>query len=506
MTSRRQFLQSVGAIALATGLPSMPALAQQPPRSLTITTTGIITSPNPYAHSSSHLYYIWGQSYGNLGRYNYNDKKYEGVLAESWTNVDPTRWRFKLRTDLKRHDGGPGPTSKDVIHSWTRALKDPATQQTFYFAEVARIEAVDESTFDIVTKRPVAQILSYLFDRFVITSADLFEKHGAEADKAAPFGWGPYMLDRFDVDQRIVLKRNPNWPGLSPQAPDTAIYRLMLEPEQRVTALLNNEVQIARLIPPQLVDRLKNAPSVKTVETGSLELMFVAMNPNHKPWNDVRVRQAAAYAINRDLIIERLLFGLADRMDGAISRYQDCFAAAPNAIKYDPNKAKGLLAEAGYPNGVDVDLYTAVGRYVSDRQVAEAITQMLKQVGFRVTLHTPEYANLTADIRAGKAPFYYTGRTANNDVTEALSQYFETGVTKRIGYSSKELDQTFANLRSEFDPAKQCTLMQQASSHLAEQVPAAFMWTHRFVQGMRSNIQWNADATSEIWLADIRMT
>lgn len=506
MLSRREFLHTAGAAGIAAGLASSPVQAQPAARSLTVTTTGIIASPNPYAHSSSHLYSIWQQVYGSVCRFNFKEGRYEGVLTESWSNAEPTRWRFKLRTDLKRHDGGPGPTAKDVVHSWRRVMTDPASQQAFIFSEVDRVEAVDDTTFDIVTKRPVAQLLSYLTDFFSVSSADLFEKHGAAADKQAPYGWGPYMLERFDVDQRVVVKRSPHWPGLAANAPDIAIFQMMLEPEQRVTALLNNEVQIARVIPPQLVDRLKGAAGVRTVVAGAQEFMFLAMNSKHKPWDDVRVRRAAAHAVNRDLIIDKLLFGLADRMDGAVNKHQNCYAPARNALQYDPKKAKALLAEAGYANGVDIDLYTAVGRYISDRQVAEAVAQMLGRVGFRVKLHTPEYANFTQDIRAGKLPMFYTGRAAKSDVVEALTQLFETGVTKRIGYSSKELDGHFDKLRSEFQPEAQCGLLHQASEHLASEVPALFMWTHKVVQAMRANVDWTPDAGGEVWLPDVRMS
>jgi len=501
MPSRRVILG--GAAAAMLPLPMLPAEAFAQSRTITITTTGILNNPSPYAHSSIHLYYIWSQVYGSLGRYNYAKRVYEGVLAESWDVVEPTRWRFKLRTDLKRHDGGPGPTSSDIVHSWRRVLSDPASQQAFFLTEVEKFEAVDERTFDIVTKRPVAQLLSLLFDRFVVTSAELFEKHAASADKVAAFGWGPYKLERFDIDRSLVVSRNPEWPGMAASAPETVVYRQILEPEQRVTALLNNEAQIARLIPPQLVDRLKSNPSVKPVETGSLEWMFLGMNVAIKPFDDPRVRRAVAHAIDADLIIKRLLFGLADRMDGAIGKYQDCFAPSPARAAYDPARAKALLAEAGFPNGFDVEFATANGRYVSDRQVGEALAQMLRQVGIRAKLNTPDYANFTNDIRQGKLPLYYTGRGAANDQIEGLAQYFETGGSRRTNYSDPQADQMFRDVRAAFDPKTQCDLERALNDKLVQDSPVVFLWTHRLVNGVRSNVTWAADATGEPWLTDI---
>lgn len=502
--SRRTIMGAAAAALMP--LPLIPTAASAQGKALTITTTGILNNVNPYAHSSIHLYYIWSQIYGSLGRYNYAAKAYEGVLAESWETVEPTRWRFKLRSDLKRHDGGPGPTSTDVVHSWRRILSDPASQQAFFLTEVDKFERVDDRTFDIVTKRPVAQLLSLLFDRFMVTSADLHEKHGANADKAAAFGWGPYKLDRFDIDRSVIVARNPSWPGMPASAPETVIYRQILEAEQRVTALLNNEAQIARLIPPQLVDRLKSNPAVKEVETGSLEWMFLGMNVKIKPFDDPRVRRAVAHAINADLIVKRLLFGLADPMQGAIGKHQDCFAPSAARPEYDPKKAKALLAEAGFPDGFDVEFATANGRYVSDRQVGEALAQMLRQVGIRAKLNTPDYANFTNDIRQGKLPLYYTGRSAANDQLEALAQYFETGGSRRTNYSDPEADRLFREVRAAFDTNVQCDLQRSLSDKLSQDSPVVFLWTHRLVNGVRSNINWPADATGEPWLTDITVS
>ena len=129
---------------------------------------------------------------------------------------------------------------------------------------------------------------------------------------------GPYKLDEFTVDQRVVVSRADNWPDLDKRMPRVAIWQQIKEPQQRVTALLNNEVQIARLIPPQLLSQVEHHPDVTVDKTGSVELMFIALNPTFKPWDDVRVRQAASHAIDRDLIIKKLLNGLADRLDGPL--------------------------------------------------------------------------------------------------------------------------------------------------------------------------------------------
>ena len=490
-------LALVGAVA--------PASAQED-KLLMVTSTFPMTSPTPYAESNAQMYSVWCQTYGCLGRYNYVEQEYQGILVDSWEIVDPTTWRFKLREDLVRHDGGPGPTTADVLHSYDRVLNDPASIQKNIFSEVETIREVDEYTFEIVTTEPLASLLSYIFDRFIITSAELAEAN-ENPDEAAPYGWGPYKLASYTLDQEIALEKNVDFPGMSDAAPDTAVYRQIREAEQRVTALLNGEVQIARLIPPQLVSRIEGNDSVNTVQSPSIEQMFLAFNPKFEPWNDRRVRQAAAHAINKDLIIDRFLMGLADRLDGPLGEQQICYSGPLDfVIDYDPERSRELLAEAGYEDGgPQIEFQTASGRYISDRQVAEIVTQMLTEVGFEVDLQAPEYANLTAAMRSGELPMYYLGRGLFLDPSEPLSQYLETDVTQRIGYSNPELDALLAEERQTLDFEERCQVVREAAELIAEEVPMFFMWSHRLVHGVQKGIEWDGSADGEIWLSDVKM-
>lgn len=476
-------------------------------RSLTISSTSTLTSDNPYAESESQMYTIWCQVYGCLGRLDYISREWKPMLAEKWEVVDGVKWRFTLRQDIKRHDGGPPPKPADVIHSWKRIMADPAGAQRYMFADVTDIVEVDDRTVDIITKEPTGQLHTVLFSQFAITSAELSKEHGRDADRAHSAGWGPYKLKSFTADQQIALQKSDVWSPPVPDAPDTVIYRQMREPEQRVTALLTNEIQVARLVPPQLVERLKTRSDVKVVPSRSVELMFLAFSPVAKPWDNPLVRRAAAHAVNRDAIINRLLFGYADALDGPLGPSQLCHTGpAPSAAKFDQAKARALLAEAGYKNGgPEIDFYTSTGRYISDRQISEAIAQMLTQVGFKVRLHTPEWANLWSDVRNGKVPMYYMGRGQVADPAIPLSQYFETGVSPRIKYSSAEVDGLFKKIRASFNENERCGLIREVAEKLAADVPAHFLWTHQLINGVRANIDYPADPSGEPWLVDVKM-
>ena len=191
------------------------------------------------------------------------------------------------------------------------------------------------------------------------------------------------------------------------------------------------------------------------------------MNPAFKPWDNELLRKAVAYAIDRESIIKNVLKGEAIKLTGPIGPLQ--FGYSKNVkptYEYNPAKARELVKQAGYPNGIDVELYTPVGRYVNDKQVTQAMIPMLKAVGIRAKLKTPEWSTLWSNVRKGKVPFFYMGRGGMVDPSAALSQYFETGIAPRIKFSSKKVDGLLQKERETFDLAKRKKYMNQAINAL----------------------------------------
>ena len=163
----------------------------------------------------------------------------------------------------------------------------PQSKQKQNTSPIKEIVALDNYTVKIVTKEPTASLLEFIFDRVIITGKDLYDKYGArDADRKYPWGWGPYKLKELVIGQRIVLEKDAGHPDVKPENPDTLIFNIMREPEQRVTALLNNEIQIAQFIPPHLAERVKSAPNAELHPASSVEIMFLAMSPKYKPWDN----------------------------------------------------------------------------------------------------------------------------------------------------------------------------------------------------------------------------
>jgi peptide/nickel transport system substrate-binding protein len=460
---------------------------------ISIGVTETMDTFNPYADSVALMYSVWCQVLGCLGTYDFDKGQHVGLVLERWEVKDPNNWLFHVRKGLKFHNGTPV-TARDIVHSMGRTRNDPQSKQTQNISAVASEKALNDYTVQVTTKIPTAPLLDYLFDRIIVTSKDLYDKHGAEvADKQYPFGAGPYKFRELIPGQRLVIgkdKSHPMWKQY-PQAPDEIVFRIMREPEQRVTALLNNEIQIAQFVPPHLRERVERSANHKIVKFHSAEIMFLGMMPKVKPWDNKLVRQAVAYAIDRDTIIKTILRGEASRLDGPIGEGQ--YGYDPKLqpkYPYNPEKAKELLKQAGYPNGVDVELQTPVGRYTLDKQLSEAMIPMLNAGGFRAKLATPEWATLWANVQVGKVPFYYMGRGGVVDPSAALAQYFETGGSPRIGYSNPKVDELLKQERQTFDPAKRKKALAEVMSVITDEAPAHFLWRHQLLFGMAKNIDY----------------
>jgi peptide/nickel transport system substrate-binding protein len=486
-----EFLLIALAAALVMALQPGGAWAQT---RISIGVTETMETHNPYADSVSLLYGIWSEVTGPFCTYNYEKADFEGRLAERWKVENPTTWLFYLNKNYRFNDGSPV-TAEDVVHSiMARVIGDPQSKQKASVApSVTKAEAVDKFTVRITTDKPTAPLLSFLCDRLIVTSKAMFDKYGRDvADKQHMIGAGPYRLKELIPGQRIVLAKNPNHieAKKNPRAPDEVVYRVMRETEQRVTALLNGEIQIAQFIPPHLRHRVEKGSNLKIIAVDSVEIMFLAMQPK-PPFDKKEVRQAVCHAINRDQIINTLLEKFASRLDGPIGPGQ--YGYDPNLkpkMNYDPERAKKLLAQAGYANGVDVELQTPVGRYTLDKQITEAMIPMLNAAGFRARLATPEWATLWANVQKGLVPFYYMGRGSVQDPSAALHQYFHSKETPRIGYSNPKLDEILDKEQAEFDPKKRREYLSQAMSILTEEAPACFMWRHKLLWGMNNRVEY----------------
>ncbi|PJF09303.1 ABC transporter substrate-binding protein [Pseudorhodobacter sp. MZDSW-24AT] len=483
--------------ALAVASPATTLKAQEPQGArIAVAITETISGYNPYSDPVVLLGSVWCQIYGCITRYDFDKGEFVPYLAESVTSLDELTWEIVLPEGLKRHNGDPV-LAEDIVHSIQYLGSNPGSGKAYLVAGWEKVEALDARTVRITTATPDATLRDNLAG-VAVTSKALFDQLGDAMFAEAPYGAGPYKLSEVAIGQHIVLERNDDHPLVSPSNPAQIMYRIMAEPEQRVTALANGEVQIAQSVPPQLMQRVEDLPNARIASVNSVEMMFLAMSPKTHPWDVKEARQAVAHAINREAIVRAILQGQAHLLNGPVSEGQIGFDPGfVSPFDYNPEKARELLHSVGL-EGVEVTLSTPVGRYTADRQIAEAMVPMLEAAGFTVTLDTPEWATLWANVQQGNVPFYYMGRGSMIDPSRALHQYFATGGSPRIGFADPALDALLNAERAAFDPADRSAKMQAAISHLVEEAPAAFMWQHQMAWGIAEGIRFTPRPADQV--------
>ncbi len=461
----------------------------------------MVESMNPYAHSTTQIYPTWKHVIEPLVEWDWAKKDIVGVLAESWTTPEPNTWVFKLRQGVKFHDGGDF-TAADVVHSYTRIKTDPDSRQGSAIAGVTDVEALDNYTVQLHTKTPDAALPFRLSQRF-ITSKAVYDRLGAaEADKLA-IGTGPYKFKEWVTGQRFVLEKSPTYQGPRQSAVDEVVFRNIPESEAAITALLNGEVDQIVNIPPESVDRISGSAHRETVRT--VNIMFLGMHASVPQFRNKLVRQAVTYAIDKEALTKGVLKGMAYPMDAPIGPDQYGYSAdLQPKYSYDPARAKQLLAQAGYPNGFDVEFLVPVGQYNKIKELAEAIASMLGNVGIRARIQTQDQNTGFAAIQQGKAQLYLFGRGNVIDPDEYLDQYFHTGVTKRLDYSNPEVDAALEAERAAFDPQQRVALLRKAMSLLMEEAPAVWLFQYQGIEGVSNRFDYSPNPGEDVYAWDLK--
>src|SRR5215510_14257223 len=496
--SRREFLQkSVTAsclLSLAPFASSRWSHAQTRAR-VTIAHGVGVYSLNPYAVNTSPLVAAWGSIMEPLIDADYEKRGYRGVLAESW-QMSGTKLQFKLRRGVRFHDGSNF-TSRDVMASFKRILTDKASLQAPNLENVKEMETPDEHSFVITLKRADATALEDVNGRVIMKQAAA-EKMG-ELD-SRPIGTGPFKFTSWERSGQFVVRRNENYWG-SPAKVDEVIYKSIQEDAARIAALEAGQADVISNIPPHEIARLKANSRLRVQAVQGLRPIFLVLSPAYKPLDNVKVRRAITHAIDRERIIKHVLEGSAYPLSGLLSPEVFDYDPGARAYPYDPDKAKQLLIEAGFPNGFETDYYSPTGRYPKDREVAQVIVEHLSKVGIKANLKTPEWSIFNTDYKNGKYPIYLTGRGSLTDADVLFQQYFRTGVTRRVlGYRNSKLDEILETQQQTFDVKKRERLLWDAHKMILEDAPAVPLWNAMDIYAHRADLVWTPPPDEKVQL------
>jgi ABC-type transport system substrate-binding protein len=346
-----------------------------------------------------------GENVGHM-MYNYLARfdakvKIHPDLATSWTqSKDGLTWTFKLRKGVKFHDGTPF-NAEAVKYNFDRFLgPEKPLKSGLHTPIIKSVDVVDEFTVKFSLKAPFALFLNNLaHSASGIVSPTAHKKWGKDLT-LHPVGTGPFKFVEWIRGDRVVLERNDDYYEGKPKL-DKIIIRIVREDAARVLALQAGDYDLAVRIPPEEVGRLLREGRVRLYAEQSNRAIRIAFNMTKKPLTDLKVRQALNYAIDKESIVKNIYQDLAAVIPTIVGPLNIGYAPV-KGYGYDPAKAKQLLAEAGFPNGFDITLWTPKGRYLKDYELAQAVQQQLAAVGVRAKLESFEWANYLAQLR--KAP------------------------------------------------------------------------------------------------------
>lgn len=413
-------------------------------------------------------------------------------LAISWEAIDDLTWEIKLRQGVKFHDGSPF-TADDVVFTFSRAQNVANSPSSFgTYLKGKTIKKVDDHTVLISTERPYP-----LMPNDLSTFSIISKKYGEGATTEdynsgkAAIGTGAYKFVEWVPGDRIVLERNDDYWGEKPKYQSVLIKPIKSGPS-RVAALLAGDVDFIDNVPTVDIGHLRKESELTVMDSISNRVIYLHLDHARdnspfvrangggeikNPLKDLRVRTAISMAINRDAIVEHVMEGIAIKAGQLLP--EGFFGVSPNLqpVAYDPEGAKKLLAEAGYPDGFELTIHGPNDRYINDTKICEAVAQMLTRVGIKTQVETmPKAIYFKRASRGGpdKTPefsFILVGWGAGTgEASSPLKSLLHTydaskgfGASNRGRYSNPEVDALVEEALATVDEAARQDLLAKAT-------------------------------------------
>ena len=393
----------------------------------------------------------------------------EPDLALSWDIPSPTTYIFHLRDDAVFHDGRKV-TARDVVYTFRTLLNGSVTTtKAGTFRLIESVDAPDEHTVLFRLKEPFAPFLSNL------TRGGIgIVPEGSPPNVASnPVGSGPFKFVRYIPDGEIVLERNDAYYGRKPHI-STVVFKIVPEAIVRALELRKGSVDIAlNALPPDTVEVLRHEDDLRVMEAPGTTYQYVAFNLKDPAFRDVRVRQAFAYAIDRDKIIRYLMRNQARPATGVIPIGNWSYTPDVTTYSYDPDRARQLLNESG-KTGLSFTFRTSTDEM--GRLVATVFQQQLREVGIQMTIQSNEPATFSADIEKGNFQAYSRRWIGGNNDPDIFNLIFHSAMTPPNGanrgfYVNPEVDRLIDLGRRETDMEKRKNAYQRIQQIVADELP-----------------------------------
>lgn len=423
-----------------------------------------------------------------------SDNQIKPLLALSFEQESDTSIIVRLRPDVTFTNGEP--MDADAVIFSFNILKDPAQTPAYtrYYGAFTEATKIDDLTVRMETSVPVPMMALNLTLFFVVPPA-YWTEVGLEAYGRAPIGTGPFLLESWVRDAQIVYTRNEDYwgdaVGIGPTGIDELVFRPVPDEMARVAGVTTGEYDIAG-VPISSVENLRTQPGLEVLQVDAFAvnaLILSSLEEHESPLQNQMVRQALNHAVDKQSIIDNLFLGDASRLNGQILRAGQ-LGHHPDLqdYEYDPEKAKQMLAEAGYPDGFEVGFKVPTASYPQGQEVAEAAAGMLAEVGVRTNIELLESGEYLRQLRARELwPMAMTGSQPPDDPHLQFSQYHSTW---RYAYiRNDELDALIEAGEIEMDRDKRAAIYREASELLHELAPIVFLYSGTNYYGVNEAVK-----------------
>ena len=470
---------------------------------------------DPHAVSNTLIFAILSNVYEPLVRRG-ADLKIEPALATSWKQVDDTTWRFELRKGVKFSDGSDF-NADDVVFSFNRAKAGGVKSN---IATINAAVKVDDYTVDLKTTG-IDPIVPFEIVNWFIMDKEWSEKNntvqpGSADNKTETFanrntnGTGPYRIASRDPGVKIEFEKSPTWWDKLTGNVDKATFFVIPNNSTRVSALISGEVDMIDSLPAQDTQRVAADPNLKVQAGPDLRTVYIQPDvardelqfsdvKGKNPFKDVRVRQAMALAIDIEGIKQKIMRGYSVPVGLPIAREVNGFdPVLGEPTKPDVDKAKALMADAGYKDGFSVTLDCTNDRFMGDEATCLAIAQSLARINIKVEpraqttgkwaqqINPPGYNTSLAML--GYSPSTYDAHLFLSSIVATRDAKSGRGTFNIGGFSDAQLDDLITKIQNEKDPTARSALLKQAMTRLKE--TAGFIPLHQLniLWGVKKNV------------------
>jgi peptide/nickel transport system substrate-binding protein len=482
-------------LGLALALPVPQASAAKDV--FTVDLTSEPSSLDPQVQWNPDSYFVYRNIFDNLVT---RDDKGEIApeVATSWKYLSDDEIEFTLRSDIAFHDGSKL-TSEDVAYSVQR-ITDPkfASPQLGQFNKITSAKATDPTTVVLKTDGPYPALLAQLV-KLSIVPKHVVETVGKDAFNLKPVGSGPYVFDNWQRGVAVTLKRNDAyWGRKGPFA--TALFRAVPAAATRVADLAAGTADLAVTLDSDLAAQLKSSPRAKVLSVLTERVAYLALNVQKSPLDDLKLRQAVAYAIDKQSLVEGVLGGYDKPVAEMLSPAHFGWIEGISGLPYDLAKAKALVAEAGAKGKEPISLLTAP---VYDQRVVQALQQMLAEAGLTVNIEMTDMANWLRQMQSGPATdpqiAFSRWSCACQDADGVLFPLLDPSSAWATS-KSNEIGKLLADARQTLDKGKRLDDYRKVHEIVARDLPLVPLYQAAILYGAARSLEWQPTPNESMFL------